>query len=283
MKKKITMCKGLPAAGKSFWALEQVRNSDGKIKRVNKDDLRAMVDAGQWSRENEKEILHARNSLVDMWLQNGFNVICDDTNFAPEHENVLKVIADTNNADFEIKFFDIPLGECLERDAKRGDKAVGSKVICGMYEKYIKKEPIKHINGVSSAILVDLDGTLAHMTTRGPFDFTKVKEDLVDKSVKEVITDMYKNGKKIIIVSGRDDSCMDLSREWLKENDIHFDDIIMRVTGDKRSDNIIKGEIYEKAIQGKYNVIGVFDDRNSVVHLWRSLGLKCFQCDYGNF
>lgn len=45
----------------------------------------------------------------------------------------------------------------------------------------------------------------------------------------------------------------------------------------------MKKEIYEKYIKGKYNVMGVFDDRDRVVEMWRSIGLTCFQVDYGKF
>lgn len=36
-------------------------------------------------------------------------------------------------------------------------------------------------------------------------------------------------------------------------------------------------------IKDKYNVLGIFDDRQQVVDMWRSLGLKCFQVEPGNF
>lgn len=110
----------------------------------------------------------------------------------------------------------------------------------------------------------------------------RVGEDEVDEKVAEVL-DALKLKHKILIVSGRDAVCMDETREWLEKHDIHFDDLIMRLQGDKRSDTEVKKEIYEKSIKGKYNVLGVFDDRDSVVQLWRSLGLKCYQCEYGGF
>ena len=50
------MTKGLPASGKSTWAKLEVARSKGKTKRINKDDLRDMIDAGTWSKENEKNI-----------------------------------------------------------------------------------------------------------------------------------------------------------------------------------------------------------------------------------
>ena len=41
--------------------------------------------------------------------------------------------------------------------------------------------------------------------------------------------------------------------------------------------------MYEENIEGKYNVVTVFDDRNQVVEMWRSLGLSVCQVNYGDF
>ena len=43
-KNKVILTVGLPASGKSTWAKEQVSQNPGQYKRVNKDDLRAMLD-----------------------------------------------------------------------------------------------------------------------------------------------------------------------------------------------------------------------------------------------
>ena len=63
-KQKIILTRGLPASGKSTWSKEQVAKSNGKIKRVNKDDLREMVDAGIWSKDNEQNIIDVRDAMV---------------------------------------------------------------------------------------------------------------------------------------------------------------------------------------------------------------------------
>jgi hypothetical protein len=74
-----------------------------------------------------------------------------------------------------------------------------------------------------------------------------------------------------------------LTEDWLKFYDIDYNQLIMRRTGDTRKDSIIKEEIFWEQIEPHYNVIAVFDDRDQVVKMWRSLGLKCLQVDYGNF
>jgi len=40
----VTILKGLPGSGKTTWAKEQIAKSPGNYKRINKDDLREMLD-----------------------------------------------------------------------------------------------------------------------------------------------------------------------------------------------------------------------------------------------
>src|SRR5574343_600920 len=107
MKGKIIMLKGLPASGKSTWAKEQVDLGKGKVKRVNKDDLRAMLDNGRWSKANEKDVLDYRNCVVVNTILAGQTVIVDDTNLSPKHEAELRKIAYEHVAEFEVKEFKI--------------------------------------------------------------------------------------------------------------------------------------------------------------------------------
>jgi hypothetical protein len=51
----------------------------------------------------------------------------------------------------------------------------------------------------------------------------------------------------------------------------------MRRSVDMRKDTIIKEEIYRNNIRGKYYISYVYDDRNQVCDLWRSLGLTYFR------
>ncbi len=57
----------------------------------------------------------------------------------------------------------------------------------------------------------------------------------------------------------------------------------MRKTDDFRPDEDVKKEIYNENIKNKFNVLYVFDDRNSVVNIWRNEGLTCLQVANGDF
>lgn len=134
----LTMCKGLPASGKTSWARYQVKVGMGKVKRVNKDDLRDMMDCSIWSKQNEWYVMKVRDFIIKLALEHGESVIVDDTNFAPIHENVLRNIAKTCGAIFVIEnFTNVSPEICIQRDAEREAK-VGEEVIMGMYNKYLK-------------------------------------------------------------------------------------------------------------------------------------------------
>ena len=133
----LTMMKGLPASGKTTWARGVVAKSDGRCKRVCKDDLRDMLDAGLWSEENEEHVLKVRDNLIKMFLEEALDVIVDDTNLHPKHERRLREIAGDRRATFQVRDFTyVPLEECIRRDAKR-DRSVGPKVIRSMHERFL--------------------------------------------------------------------------------------------------------------------------------------------------
>lgn len=136
---KIVMTVGLPASGKSTWAKREVLNGGGKVKRVNKDDLREMIDGGVWSPLNEKFILHWRDEIIKGYLYDDNVVIVDDTNLNPRHTVTLRAMAEVYKAELEIKdFTHVPLEICLERDALR-PKPVGDRIIKDMHAQLVAK------------------------------------------------------------------------------------------------------------------------------------------------
>lgn len=284
---KLIMCKGLPASGKTTWAKEQIAKAPkNSIKRVNKDDLRAMLDNGQWSKGNEDYVLIVRDFIVNQCLRRGKHIIVDDTNLVPKHEVRLREVAKNWGAQFVVQdFTDVSMAKCIERDKAR-ENPVGYKVIRDMYDRYLKPAPVQQKREYDESkelcIIVDIDGTLAHNSGgRDWYEYHRVGEDTVHGHVKSIVkryTDM-----PIIIVSGRYDNCKDITEKWLQDNDIPFSHIYMRKTGDNRCDTVVKQELFEKHIEPYYNVLFVLDDRDRVVKMWRELGIPCLQVAPGDF
>jgi predicted kinase len=139
-------------------------------------------------------------------------------------------------------------------------------------------------------ILCDLDGTLAifeymnGIKLRSPYDASLAASDIVCRPVAEALRGFFSLGYEIIFVSGRENKFREQTEEFLKRASEDFgfsyDKLFMRSEGDFRKDTIIKDEIYSREILGKYNVLAVFDDRKSVVEMWRSKGLYVFDCNY---
>lgn len=141
------------------------------------------------------------------------------------------------------------------------------------------------------SIIVDIDGTLADISVRrkhleGRKDWnsfnSNISRDVLNTWCREIIVRMSPD-YSILLVSGRVDSLRAETINWLNENEVPFDALLMRKSNDFRSDIIIKEEIFMNEILGSYEVLFVIDDRSSIVDMWRRNGLVCLQCDVGNF
>ena len=139
------------------------------------------------------------------------------------------------------------------------------------------------------AWLCDIDGTLALRGDRSPFDWARVGEDGANKPVITVAR-LLAGKSGLIFMSGRMEQCRGETRLWLHTFVCEPSlctckmPLVMRKDGDNRPDQIVKRELYERRVQGVYEVEGVLDDRDRVVKMWREeLGLTCLQVAPGNF
>jgi len=272
--KTLIMLRGLPASGKSTKAKELLEKfGRGNAKICNRDLLRLMLDNGAWSGGNEKFVLEIRDTIVGLALAQGKHVIVDDTNLDPKHEPRLQELAKAGGAKFEvIDFTKVSVDECVARDKKR-PHYVGEKVIRDMYHKYLapKVEPPAFDPSLPDVVICDVDGTIAKMNGRGPFEWDKVGLDLPRY---EVSTAIFGFRVPVIFLSGRDEVCREETEKWIRSyvGSLDICQLLMRPAGDTRKDSIVKRELYEQHIKGKYNVVAIFDDRAQVCRMWTELG-----------
>lgn len=145
------------------------------------------------------------------------------------------------------------------------------------------------------AYIFDIDGTLADCSARVEEYLGECKNwDQFyahcdeDKRIDDVMMVLAQLRQLYIplFVTGRPERCRQKTRQWLAEHGIsgiQDEQIFMRADNDHRQDYIFKKEVYEKHIKGKYKIMGVFEDRNQCVDMWRSLGLTCFQVRDGSY
>lgn len=148
MKNKLILTRGLPASGKSYWAKKKVAESNGACVRVNRDDLRMMLNPDgkgsyQFSKKNEQFVSAVQEFAVMSALKQGKNVIMDDTNFGNKvflkYTNLIKESGIDATIEINDDFLKTPLEECVRRDIIRAN-GVGKDVIMRFYNTLIKED-----------------------------------------------------------------------------------------------------------------------------------------------
>ncbi|MEO3856132.1 AAA family ATPase [Acrocarpospora sp. B8E8] len=299
----LIICRGLPGSGKTYWATRWVAEDQAARARVNRDSLRGMVHDGAWvAGVTEHRIIAVRDAAILALLRKGVDVVSDDTNLPQRTARDLAKLAKRVGGTFEIAdFTGTPLDTCIERDAKR-DRTVGEDVIRSMHGRFLKgrtlplplpeectdepgePKPYEPKPGTPKAVLVDIDGTVALMVDRSPFDETRVHEDIPNAPVINVVRALAAAGRLIVFMSGRSDVCRNATAEWLSTHvGVPYAGLHMRAAADKRKDYIVKAELFDEHVRDVYDVACVLDDRSSVVQMWRDLGLTVLQVAPGDF
>lgn len=293
--------RGLPGCGKTYWAGQWTAEDTEHRVRVNRDDFRSMLDDGRWIRGvTEGRLLTARDAAVLALLRRGTDVVCDDTNLPSYSVRSLAKLAQQAGADFEVHdFTDTPLETCIARDAAR-DRVVGEDVIRDLHARFIRgkayplpmpeqatvtaPERYEPKPGAVKAVLVDIDGTVALMGDRSPYDETYVDRDQPNTPVIDVACAMRAAGHRIVFLSGRTTGCREATTAWLSRHvGGDFDGPFMRTVGDQRKDSIVKAELFDEHVRDTYAVRCVLDDRKQVVDAWRAMGLTVLQVAEGDF
>jgi predicted kinase len=307
---RLIITRGLPASGKTTRARAWVAEDPVRRARVNRDDIRAMAHDSAFVKQDEetpgteRAIQAARDALVTALLKRGLDVVVDDTSLPTRTARDLRRLAVLAGAEFEVwDLTGVPYEECLRRNAAREGRArVPDERMLDMYQRFVKGKPYPlplpdepadapgetapyvPPTGAPKAVMVDVDGTVALMAGRSPYDETRIHEDRPNLPVIAAVRAMHAAGHEIVFCSGRTDACWEATEVWLKEHvAVPFAALFMRRAGDGRKDSVVKREIFDEEIRHRWNVVAVFDDRAQVVRAWREIGLTVFAVAEGNF
>lgn len=308
----LTLTIGLPGSGKTTVA-QQCRELVPDTVLVSRDALRAEFfgEFTNHSQEQESLITSVAEKAVDKALEEGRHVIVHDMNLKKAYRKKWASFAVKHGAEFKyIDLTHLPVEHCLMRNMTRGDlggRRVPDSLILDLHKRYLSNkmpvetpeslvealkdvpqghDPVEWIPGLPEAVIVDIDGTVAlHGDVRNPYDTTKYHLDKPNEPVIRAIQEeAYDLDRLILFVSGRDAKFFEVTYEWLMEHvKVPVEILAMRPIGDTRRDDIIKLELFDNHIRGKYNIAKVYDDRNRVVKAWRSINLPVFQVDEGDF
>lgn len=298
----VELLTGLPASGKSTYAKQRVAESGGRLRRVCMDDLRFMLDNGEFSLDRERVTLKMQDDIIVQAVRAGYDVIVDNTHINKRMPDRIRAALVPYDIEWKVtNFRDVPVEECVRRDLERqarGERNVGRDVIERMgrrinswhlTEDWLKEypKPEKYVSpGIftTKAIICDLDGTLAIHQGRDPYDTARCGEDALDPDVALLLDNYFQRGVAVILVSGRDETFRPQTEAWLERWGVSYNFLYMRPVRDTRRDDIVKLEIFDLFIRNDFDVFLTLDDRNRVVtNTWRALGLKTWQVAEGNF
>lgn len=137
-------------------------------------------------------------------------------------------------------------------------------------------------DGLPPAAIIDLDGTLTSASWREHHLQGRSKDwagffagmgrdapvaGLVD------LTGWIAHHAAVVLLTGRPDDHEPVVRRWLADHCVPYDRLLMRPSGDRRPDTVMKRERYHRDIAPRFDVRIVFDDRPRVIEMWRAEGL----------
>ncbi len=130
---------------------------------------------------------------------------------------------------------------------------------------------------MNKAIIVDIDKTIATIVDRHYYDWGKVESDLPIPFTIDLIK-RYPN--KVIILTGRATGHKkgtvygrEATERWIKTHLGDVECVLMRDAGDYRSSVVLKKELLELNVIGKYNVEFALDDDEEVCKMYNSFGI----------
>ena len=295
------MTRGLPGSGKTAWAVTQVRDRPGRVVRVQDSELRRMLVDGQavdWA--DEHRLTLARDAYVGALLHQEFDVVVDDVNLDPRTGRRLAELAGRRGAAFAVQdFTDVPLADCVAADAANPD-GVGAAVVTRLWEDHLAGRelplpvpsarpeatgtPYRPDPGTPKAVLVDIDGTVALLGTRSPYQEDLVDRDSPNPHVITAVRALAAGGNRIVFCSGRSELARAATSAWLERNvGVAYDALLLRPAGDRRRDATVKLELFDAQVRHAYDIVCVLEDRASVVRAWREIGLTVLQVAEGDF
>ncbi|MDB4311950.1 AAA family ATPase [bacterium] len=293
---KAIMTVGCSASGKNTWVDEFVKTHSGNdinpennpwvvierdvIRFTDIVDNKGVKDWTKYkfTRARENRVTEIQDKMLEDAVANGQNVIICETNLNPKNRPQMVHKLSAMGFEVEFKEFEASLDELWKRDAQRAG-GVGHLVIYKQYQQWLEyKGARKYVPNpdLPATIVFDVDGTLAQMNGRGPFDWKRVGEDNPRTEIIDMLRGFYEAGYLVVIASGRDGVCAELTKHWLLVENAPWHDFFIRPEGNTEKDFVIKERmLWEMAT--KYNIVAWVDDRPQVSNHLRLLGVNVIQ------
>lgn len=141
----------------------------------------------------------------------------------------------------------------------------------------------------------DLDGTLANCDHRQDFALNKDWDtfhslchlDTMYEDVCELFHLLETHADFVMIVTGRDSAYRRQTEQWLHENGLYPDVILMRPEGNRDADHIMKLALVDEYFGSRQEAMDAivcwFEDRDALVENLRNVGITVLQVKAGSY
>lgn len=301
IKQTLYVLRGLPYTGKTDHARAWVNENPEFRVRVNLEDV-GMQMYGTLNMKSQMQIetVYALElAQIEVALKAHLSVVVDSVNLSDERINKWYKLALKYRVPVVVRDCEADLADILFEHACSDNVYMSEAVLRRMYKNFTNKgklkslppkpethelivEPYEPDDSLPGAYIFDIDSTLAQMDRenpegRSPFAYDRVDEDEVIENVARVARILGEH-YPLLIMTGREEWCKDKSLEWLvSKANVPVKDIFMRRDGSNVSDDEEKLFLFNENVRGKYNVLGVFDDRLKVCRMWEQMGLTLFR------
>lgn len=154
----VTMMIGLPGSGKSTWCRDLYDEGDGFNVYINRDTIRQEVFGVEFDSSQEPKVKAVAIETYRNALQDGLNVILDNTNLSKHSRAEWIKIAKEYGADITAVFMNLDYKQAAARQENR-ERKVSVDVIRRMY---LDLDPPSKDEGFSDIITVNVKGEWKH-------------------------------------------------------------------------------------------------------------------------
>ena len=133
------------------------------------------------------------------------------------------------------------------------------------------------------AVIADLDGTLCDVSSilhhvqgddRNYAAFHAASAGCPPHVVVvEAVRAAHDAGQAVLVVTGREFVWRDLTLDWLVAHEIPYDELVMRIVGDYRPDDVIKAEMLDQLEADGWHITEAWEDSDDIIALWESRGI----------
>lgn len=288
------MMRGVAGAGKTTRAKEL------GVLRVNRDTIRAELtgrtDKFRGDSAFESKVTRIETEQVRTALIARKDVVVDATNLVLKYARGWANMANDYGHEFKVIDVRVPLEVALSQNIYRPDAvpsaviekhhktACWDAVVADANHPFVDWTPLEYNPALENWIGCDIDGTLAELAQAfSPYDPQHYPYDGVHRAVYEVLA-LY-DYERVVLLSGREGNewGRKATEAWLAKHGVLYNAMHMRKPGDTRRDDVVKVEMINEHIRGKYNLLFHLDDRQRVVDGLRAIGITVFQVAPGDF